>query len=192
MPSKSTLFAMLMSGAAACALPASGLAGTYPPPALTNGAYPNPGLIITFNADGSVTATGTGNPYAVADEYIEIINDRPGNLTALNLATPGGAEAGIFAFEGRGIDYFGGGWNARDTTGFGGADAYFTNISSTRTTGTVDFIGNGIDGGGGEGYFSVRGMIDVDAIVSPIEEPASMAMLGIGLAGLLVVRRRTS
>ena len=188
MPSKSNLFAILVSGVAAWALPA--LAGTYPPPALPHGAYPDPGLVITFNADGSVTAAGTGNPYAAADEYIEIINDRPGNLTALNLATPAGAAAGIFAFEGRGIGYFGGGWNARDTTGFGGADAYFTDMSSTRTTGTVDFVGTGIDGGGGEGYFSVRGVIDVNAIVAPIGEPASLAVLGVGLAGLTVARRR--
>ena len=190
MPFKSALLSAVFGLSATCAVPFSACAGTYTPPVLTGVNDPNPGLVITFNANGSVVTTGTGTPYVTEDEYIEIINNTSKNIRSLGLVTPNGASTGIFAFDNDGIDNYGAGTNAHDTSGYGGADSYFTNISANNLTGTVDFIGNGINSNGGKGYFSLEGVISVTQMIVPTPEPATIAVFGIGLAGLALMRRR--
>src|SRR5712675_955753 len=46
----------------------------------------------------------------------------------------------IFDFDGSGVDTFGVVGNPLDTTGYGGPNAFFTDISADKTAGTVNFI----------------------------------------------------
>ena len=85
--------------------------------------------------------------------------------------------------------FFGGGANGGLTSAraYGGRDAYFTGL--TATSGTVNFL-TAIASGGSD-YFSLENVIDLKAppVIRTVE-PASMLMLGAGLAGIGLIRRR--
>ena len=104
--------------------------------------------------------------------------------------------------EGDGIDTFTGITNAasaalfdpgfttdQGTVGYGGADAYFTNVNFATDFGTVNFL-NGIAPGGFD-YFSLEESIIPCAPpeVGQLPEPASMALFGVGLLSLSLSRR---
>jgi hypothetical protein len=61
----------------------------------------------------------------------------------------------IFSFDGDGIVAYGIPGNPRDSTGYGGPNVYFTNISADLTTGTANFIVP-IAANGGSAYFSLE------------------------------------
>jgi hypothetical protein len=73
--------------------------------------------------------------------------------------------------------------NSTDTSGYGGADAYFTNNLGTSLT--VNFIG-GISAKGGEGYFSLESPINLNAppVVTGVPEASTWAMMLLGFAGI--------
>ncbi|HEY1580434.1 MAG TPA: hypothetical protein VGF82_25515 [Terracidiphilus sp.] len=112
----------------------------------------NCGIIITItDTDATVTVTGQG-PYDGADDtLIGVVNNGrvPISTLRLNSTLP------IFGFDGDGIVAFGISGNAKDTTGYGGPNAFFTNINSAQTQGDVNFIVP-IAAHGGTGFFSLE------------------------------------
>jgi hypothetical protein len=153
-----------------------------------------PGLIITFAANGSITTTATGQPLAYDpggdDAYIGVINDTSSAITSINLSS---ATLDIFGFDGDGIDVYGGGSNTTDKTGYGGPDAYFTNIGCSNMCGTVNFLNGGIAANGGTGYFSLENQVALNqVVVSGVPEPATWAMMigGFALMGAGLRSRR--
>ena len=101
----------------------------------------------------------------------------------------------IFGFDGDGLTAapYNLTGNALDGSGYGGPQAYFTNISLDKMSGTVNFIG-GISNGG-TGFFALEealsganGGINVGAV----PEPSTWAMMLIGFAGLGFLSYRKS
>jgi hypothetical protein len=95
------------------------------------------GVIITItDAGAQVAATGQGPYDGVDDTLVGVVNN--GKLPINSLILSSGTN--IFGFDGDGIDTYGAPGNASDTTGYGGPDAYFTNINAAQTSGTVNFL----------------------------------------------------
>jgi hypothetical protein len=176
-------------------------------PALADGVCPAVGeatagcdLVITFNADGSITTTAgasagiAGGTYdGTEDTLIGVVNNTANVITSFNLSS----TQDIFGFDGDGIDGYANDGvtensNNPDTSGYGGPDGYFTNITSNAgvNTGTVNFL-NGIAGDGGTDYFSLEEAISLDQAptVTAAPEPATMAILGVGMLGAGIARR---
>jgi hypothetical protein len=96
------------------------------------------GAVITItNGASTLTATGQG-PYDGSDDtLIGVINNSTVPISSIQLTSGNN----IFGFDGDGINgYLNIPNNAKDTTGYGGPNAYFTNINSSGTVGTVNFI----------------------------------------------------
>jgi hypothetical protein len=149
------------------------------------GADTDCGVIITFNADGSVTSTVTGQgPYdGIEDTLLGVVNNSGHAIAGVG---PVSSNLAIFGFDGDGINTFGAPGNASDTTGYGGPNTFFTNISANLRSGTINFVTPLADGA--TTYFSLEEALTLHSIVIP--EPATMAVLGAGLLALGVARRR--
>jgi hypothetical protein len=162
-------------------LPGNGLGGT--------GNATDCNLFITFNANGSiVTTNGPQAMYdGIEDALIGVVNNSGSTLSGFNIS-----GSGIFGFDGDGINTYTGVTNtAGDTTGYGGASAWFTNIFGN--SGTVNFQ-NGI-ATGGTNYFSLEGAINLNTppiITSSVPEPGEWLMMlsGLGLIGFIATRRK--
>ncbi|HEV2806303.1 MAG TPA: hypothetical protein VGW57_15375 [Chthoniobacterales bacterium] len=110
------------------------------------------GVVITITDTGA-TAVPTGQPPydSIEDTLVGVVNNSRIPITSLVLHS----DLNIFAFDGDGIDTYGAPGNARDTTGYGGPNSYFTNPSADGTTGTVNFIVP-LAPHGGSTYFSLE------------------------------------
>jgi len=95
------------------------------------------GTVITiFNTGATVFSTGQGPYDGVEDTLVGVINNTNQPIRAIGLIS----SLPVFAFEGDGIVAYGISGNSVDGTGYGGPNAYFNNIDSSDTTGTVNFI----------------------------------------------------
>lgn len=112
----------------------------------------NCGVLITVTKTGaSASPTGQQPPYDGVDDTLVGVANNSGKLVrALGLSS----TLPIFAFDGDGIGSFGSPGNTRDITGYGGPNAYFTNINASGTSGVVNFI-NPISAGS-TAYFSLE------------------------------------
>jgi hypothetical protein len=122
-------------------------AGICPAVGVTTGC----GLILTIAADGKTTVTNTGQgPYdGIEDTLVGVVNNSNLPLRALGLNS---AES-IFGFDGDGLTAFGIPGNSKDASGYGGPNAYYTNITAPGK-GVVNFV-NPIPKGG-SGYFALE------------------------------------
>jgi YVTN family beta-propeller protein len=135
------------------------------------------GTIITLTNTGATVTTTGQPPYDTYDGIIGddtlvgVVNNSNTPITSLGLSS----SLDIFGFDGDGIDTYGAPGNALDNTGYGGPNAYFTNISQDATTGTVNFIVP-IATGGGTAYFSLENQVSsVSVGVNPGVTPGPFA-----------------
>ena len=154
-------------------------AGTCPDVTGSGGTATDCNLQVVFGPNGSIT-TQTGpqaNYDGVEDAFIGVVNDSGATLDSFNIS---GAE--IFRLDGDGIDLYAGiPANTMDTTGYGGPMGYFTNINGSMSSGTVNFMGGLANGG--TTYFSLEESININQppVIGNVPEPASFALMGIGL-----------
>jgi PEP-CTERM motif len=157
-------------------------------------------VLITFNANGSITTTNpNGNGFYDSggdDNVVGVINNTGSALTSLNLSS----TLDIFGFDGDGIC---GGYNFSATGATCGAeqgdtsnDNYLptgvtaTNINGSDTAGTINFLNGGI-APGGTGFFSLEDPVDLNLKVTPgVPEPSTLLMMGTGIAGFAGMLRR--
>lgn len=113
------------------------------------------GTIITITDTGiSVTSTGQG-PYDGSDDtLVGVINNSSKTISSIGI----NSGSDIFNFDGDGIVTYGIAGNAKDSSGYGGPNAYFTNINAAQTAGAVIFI-TPIAANGGTSYFSLEDAI---------------------------------
>lgn len=96
------------------------------------------GVVITITDAGTtVTQTGQGPYDGIDDTLVGIVNNSTKRSIPLVVLS---SSYDIFGFDGDGVDTYGAPGNALDSTGYGGPNTYFTNISSDYTTGTVNFV----------------------------------------------------
>jgi hypothetical protein len=179
--------AMVPSGPASAAPLCSSLTATGFP---TNASGCNE--IITINANGSISTTipagATTNYDGVEDNVIGVINNSPNAVNALHLI--GGAGSNIFGFDGDGICTFVAcPANPHDNSGsgYGGPIGFYSNLVGT-STGDINFFG-GLQPGATT-FFSLEEPASLNTTVTPAPEPATVALLGAGLVGFGLMRRR--
>jgi hypothetical protein len=188
---RSTLLTTAMVAAAALAFTSQTASAANVCPAI--GVDTNCGVIVTVGPGGAISSVLTGQgPYdGVEDTLIGVINNSGAPLSTLGKIT---ATTDIFGFDGDGIDTYHATPsyipNPLDHTGYGGPDTTF--VVLTADSGFINFstpIANG-----GSTFFSLEESITLNNNPFPTSapEPASMALFGVGLAALGVLRRRKS
>jgi hypothetical protein len=185
---------LLLMGVAAVAMTtgSAAYAATFPNiGADTSG----PSLFITFTDSGVTTTSNpaygaAAHPYDSSDDtYFGVINNSSKAVTAFNLKS---TSEDIAGFDGDGINtslYLNISNNPMDNSGYGGPNAYFTNISADLMSLTVNFI-TPIAANGGTDIFSLEEPVSISQIVVGTPEPSTWAMMVLGFAGMGFVAYR--
>jgi len=109
--------------------------------------------------------------------------------TISSFALDGGAQP-IFGFDNDGINGYANGGpivnNAQDGTGYGGLNAYFTNIVGN--TGVVNFITP--IAAGSHDFFSLEEPASLNLTVRNVPEPLTLSLFSAGLIGAAALRRK--
>ncbi len=155
-------------------------------------------LLVIFGSGGSIsTSTGPQTNYdGVEDALIGVVNNSGKVLTSFNVS--GSGSIPLFGFDGDGIDGHVVGapiTGNPDTSGYGGPLGYFTNISSTMNSGTVNFFGGLADQA--TTYFSLENSISLAAppvFTGSVPEPPTLPLFGLSLIGMgwLAWRRKSA
>ena len=184
----------ILGAIAAASLMASAASGA-PFPSVGNDTK-GPQYIINVPASGPFSVTpqspNQGAYDGVEDTYIGVTNNSGHTINSFGVSS---STQNIFGFDGDGLTAspYNLTGNALDGSGYGGPQAYFTNISLDKMSGTVNFIG-GISNGGTaffaleEALSGANGGINVGAV----PEPSTWAMKLIGFAGLGFLSYRKS
>lgn len=163
------------------------------------------GFVITIGAGGAISgAAVTGAaPYDGSDDaLVGVVNSSGSVYTGSFTLTGSGNGGGLFAFDADGIcSYTSAAYCSSAPTGYEGPLNTFTSISSGGNSGTVSFAGAGI-AVGGSSFFSLEGSPASIAMAggigtpgtpgSTVPEPATFAILSVGLVGLMSARLRRS
>src|SRR5436190_2209535 len=108
------------------------------------------GSIITItDAQTTVVSTGQGPFDGVEDTMVGVVNNSSQPVSTIGLRS----IVTIFGFDGDGLSLFGVPGNALDATGYGGPNAFFSDINPGLTDGTISFI-TPIAAHGGTAFFS--------------------------------------
>jgi PEP-CTERM motif len=183
---------LLLASVAVGAISFSGAAFAQFPPIGVDTAGPS--LFFTFTNSGVTTTsnpayTTSPHPYDGSDDtYFGVINNSSKPISTINLKS----SLDIGGFDGDGINVspnptsglpgLGIPNNSKDTTGYGGPDAFFTN--NTGTSLTVNFI-TPVAANGGTGFFSLEEPVAINNITpGGIPEPSTWGMMLLGFAGL--------
>jgi hypothetical protein len=174
--------------AAGLVMPAAALAGTICPSfvgdPILNATGCNDIITVSVSSSISYNHIEANHPFdGMDDQLVGVINNTDSPLSSITLLD----QNPIFAFDLDGIDTFGIAGNPLDVangnTGYGGGNAYFTGISATKTSGTVNFV---IPlKAGSTSYFSLE---IPPGFQSP--EPSTFVLLGTGALGLIGGLRR--
>jgi hypothetical protein len=195
------LAATTMFGASVCPVMNGGNAGggggvsaTY----IADSGGPNGGcnVLITFNANGSITTTfpNAASSYDQGgdDNLVGIVNNSGHALTSVTLTS----TQDPFDFDGDGAcdptwTFMGGNPCGTTKSGYGHQGVTFSGISAGDDTGTVNFAGAGI-ASGSNNWFSLEGPVDLNLKVNATPEPSSIMLFGsiLTMAAWKIRRRR--